>query len=191
MRKLGIATVMVGLIVMGFALTAQGVPGSQTGNCDPGVGEFKYEIDEAAWDGADPGFTPGLILSEEGEVIDVTVPEGYEVVCAKVPQPDKGAGISHFVVRVVTTDTTMPEETTTTTETDETTTTTTTEVVEETTTTVGEETTTTTLVIVITPRSGTPTELPFTGIENTPGLWVAGLLAIMAGAGLIWRSRTQ
>lgn len=197
MRKLGVTIVLIGLVVVGFALAALGVPGSQTDNCAVGEGQFKYEIDEGAWDGADPGFEPGFVYSEEGEVIDVTVPEGYEVVCAKVPQPDKGAGISHFVVRVVTTDTTMPEEeTTTTTVIDETTTTT--EVVEETTTTVDEETTTTaddatttTQVIVITPRRDTPEELPFTGIENAPGLWVAGLLAILAGAGLIWRTRAE
>ena len=196
MRKLGVLTVLVGLMVVGFALTAQGVAGSQTDNCAVGDGEYKYEIDEGAWDGADPGFTPGLILSDEGEVIDVTVPAGWEVVCAKVPQPDKGAGISHFVVRATTTDTTQPEETTTTLDD----TTTTTEAIEETTTTAGEETTTTdpgedatttTLVIVITPKGSPPDTLPFTGIENAPGLWVAGLLAIMAGAGLVWRARAE
>ena len=80
------------------------------------------------------------------------------------------------IIEEPTTTTTVPGETTTT--------------VAETTTTVAETTTTTDPgTTTTTPPSGGT--LPFTGIENAPGLWVSGLLAILAGAGLLWRSRIE
>lgn len=152
MKRLGILVVLlaVGMLALPVFATDGELP-HQTDNCDfDEETQFKYDIDTGEWEPEDPGVTLTFTYSEEGEVIGVDTGDPmWVIVCAKVPQPDKGAGISHIVIECIREDTTTTtvEDTTTTTVEDTTTTTvedTTTTTEQETTTTTEEETTTTT-----------------------------------------------
>ena len=211
MRKLGVFTVLVGLMVVGFALAA-----AAHGDGSPEACKTAQEMtggDDLMEYEAPDGYVVSGVCIKAGQLHTGPLGNGAgacytvagvgtsEASVTRTGQPGPDCQeISHVDVAIATTTTTSQGETTTTTIEDETTTTTT--IVDETTTTVGEETTTTspddptTTTVPVAPTTTTPAvstsdTLPFTGLENAPGLWVAGVLAIMAGIGLVWRARSE
>lgn len=208
MRKLGVFTVLVGLMVVGFALAAVAHGDGSLEACKTAQ-EMTGTVDLMEYEAPDGYIVSGVCI-KSGQLHTGPLGNGVgacytvagvgtsEASVERTGQPGPDCQeISHIDVATASTTTTTEGETTTTTIEDETTTTTT--IVDETTTTVGEETTTTdpggdtttTAVVTTTTPSETPPTLPFTGIENAPGLWVAGVLAIMAGIGLVWRARSE
>lgn len=208
MRRVGIFTVLVGLMVLGFALAAIADGDGSSEACKTGLqmaGDGDLQTYAAPTGSVVTGVCikagqlhTGLLGNGAGACYTVAGVNTASALVTRTGQPGPDCQeISHIDVATASTTTTTEGETTTTTIEDETTTTTT--IVDETTTTVGEETTTTdpggdtttTAVVTTTTPSETPPTLPFTGIENAPGLWVAGVLAIMAGIGLVWRARSE